>query len=584
MFFLSLLYYKIKSMRVLLISVFALAALLISSCSGSEQNVEDLVAKGGKKYGGEFKFMSSEKIKTLFPTYNTDLYSNRIISQIFEPILTINPKTFDVSPGVAESWTVSDDAKVYTLKIRKGIKFHNDDCFSEEGHELNAEDVKFTLDIACSGLKKNQISYLLINKIKGAKEFFEKSTTSLPKSGVSGVKIIDDYTIEITLVNSFAGFESILTHGSLGVSPREAFDKYGDDIEKHPVGSGPFQLATFENDKIELIRNPNYWQKDEFGNQLPFLGKITLTYSKDKKSELLAFRKEQIDMVLQLPVEEIEHILGSLQDAQDGKNVKHKVDSESSLSVMYIGMACESDEFKDARVRKAFNLAIDRNVIVDEWLEGEGWAATNGFVPTMNNYPNESVKGHTYNVQKAQSLMKEAGHANGADFPALDFYVNALEGSAVHKFCKAVASQLKANLNVTLNIKLCSLAERENAIASGKAKIWRSGWIADYPDAENFLALFYTGRVKHNSSSMNSFNFHNATFDQIYEQALSESDSDKRALLLAKCDQIVIDEAAVMPILTNDHIVMLNARVRDFEANPMESINLTRVFIKEARK
>src|SRR5690606_24378000 len=142
---------------------------------------------------------------------------------------------------------------------------------------------------------------------------------------------------------------------------------------------------------------------------------------------------EKIDLVLELPVEEIEHILGTLKEAQEGKNVRHKVESEQSMSMMYVALANDSEEFKDERVRKAFNLAINRKSIVDDKLEGEGWPAENGFVPAIANYPSERVKGYTFDPAKAKSLMASAGYPDGKNFPTLDFYVNAVKGSGVHK-------------------------------------------------------------------------------------------------------------------------------------------------------
>ena len=555
--------------------------LFVTSCG--DPAGEELVAVGGKKYGGEFKFMSEEKITSLLPTSSATQYTSRLISQIFEPLLQLDPKTLAITPGIAESFTVSDDAKVYTFKIREGVKFHDDDCLSS-GHELDAHDVKFSLDLACSGLDINSIGYLLINRIQGAIEFNKNSKTSLPKKGVSGIKVINDHTVQITLVNSFSGFENILSHSSLGIFPREAWDEYGKEIGNHPVGTGPFALESMEAEKIVLKRNNSYWRKDELGNQLPFLSKVIATYAKNKKDELLAFRNSSSDLVLEVPVEVIENILGTLIEAQDGKNIKHKVESESSLSMGYIAMAINSKEFSDVRVRKAFNIAVDREVIVNDWIDGEGWAATHGFVPKMNNYPIEEVKGHEYNPAKAKALMKEAGYPNGENFPTLDFYVNTTKGSTVYKAVSGVASQLKENLNINLNIKLCTLDEREAAIKSGKAKIWRAGWIADYPDPENFLAMFYSGNIMAESSMMNNFKFKNDEYDALFQKALLESDSEKRMALLVKCDQMVVDNAAIMPLRTEDHIVLVNARVRDFKANSMESLNLTNVFIKEPKK
>jgi len=567
---------------ILLISV-VLTGFLMVSCGEKELDVNSFVAVGGKKYGGEFKFMSSEKINSLIPTSVSDHYSSRVVSQLFDPLLHLNTSTMQVAPAVAESFRVNDDATVYTFKIRKNVFFHKDECFEGEPHELNAYDAKFTLDLACSGLEINNIDHLLVNRIKGAKAFNKATRKTFNPKGVSGITVLDKYTLQVQLNSPFSGFENIITNPSLGIFPKEAYMKYGKELYKHAVGSGPFALESITEDKITLKRNNNYWKKDAFGNQLPFMSKVIVTYTNDKRSELLAFREASVDLVLEIPVEEIEHTLGTLIEAQEGKNIIHKVRYEPSLSMTYIAMACESAEFSNADVRKAFNLAINREGIVETKLEGEGWVAMNGFVPSMYNYPNEKVIGHKYDVAQARALMAKSGYANGDNFPALDFYVNAVEGSNAHKLCQVISEQLKTNLNVTLNIKLCSISERQAAIVSGKAKIWRSGWIADYPDPENFLSLFYGGNIT-NSGSVNFFKFHSEEYDVLFERAVSESNLEQRTNLLVKCDQMIVDQAALMPILTDDHIVMVNARVRGFKANSMESLNITEVFIKEPRR
>ncbi len=563
--------------------LFAISAitLLISSCGSSPE--PELNAAGGKLYGGEFKFMSSEKVTNLYPLATSDIYTSRINSQIYEPLLKLNVQTLKVEPAIAESYKISDDAKVFTFKIRKGVKFHDNECFGGEGRELKADDVKYSLDKACSGNPGNKMSYLLVNRIKGAKDYYNKSKSSSPKGGVTGIRVINEFTIEITLTQAFPGFDKILTHTNLGIYPREAYEMYSEDMAKNPVGTGPFLLESMNDKGVTLKRNPKYWRKDEFGNQLPFLSKVVMTYAKDKKSELLAFRNKEVDIVLEIPVEDVENVLGSLQDAQAGKYVKHKVESKSSMSMNYIAFANESAEFKNSSVRKAFNLAINKNEIVDKYLLGEGWPAEHGFVPLMENYQIDKVKSQNQNIILAQELMASAGYKDGKGFPAIDFYVNAIEGSAPHKMCLGIAAQIKQNLNVDLNIVLCTILEREKAIVSGKAKIWRSGWIADYPDPENFLSLFYSGNIKENSSEINAFKFRNKNYDALFEKAIMEKDETKRNNLFSKCDQMIVDEAAVMPIMTDDFMIMVNSRVRDFIINSMENLDFSTMFIKDPR-
>ena len=571
-------------MRLTIILISFLLGALLFSCESTDKPIDSLVATGGKKYGGDFRFMSSEKISSLVTVSSVYHHTSRIVSQIFEPLLTIDMGTMNVVPSIAESFEVSDDATVYTLKLRKGVFFHPDACFGDKKHELDAEDVKFSLELACSGLEINKISYLLVNRIKGAEKFFANTSKELVKEGVEGIKIIDGNTIEITLVKPYSGFEYILTHSSLGIFPKEAYSKYGEKIGEHPVGTGPFVFESMNDENIILKRNNAYWKKDDFGNQLPYLGRVVMTYAKDKRSELMAFRKSEIDLVLEIPVEEVEHILGTLEEAKEGKNIKHKVESEPSMSIRYIALDNQSDEFKDVRVRKAFNLALDRDAIVDNALEGEGWASHNGFVPRMGNYPIENVKGFKFNVQKAKALMASAGFPDGKGFPEIDFYTNSVEGSKTHKMCNAIANQLNKNLGVKLNVKLSSVQERDIAIKNGTLVMWSEGWLADYPDPENFLTQFYGSNMEDASSFVNRFKFNNDEFNHLFEKAISEPNQEKRTELLVKCDQIIIDEAATIPVYTDDNTVMINARVRGFQINPMESLDLTNVFIKEPKK
>jgi oligopeptide transport system substrate-binding protein len=222
-------------------------------------------------------------------------------------------------------------------------------------------------------------------------------------------------------------------------------------------------------------------------------------------------------------------------------------------------------------------------VIVDQYLLGEGWATKHGFVPKMDNFPYEDVKGFKTDADQARAFLAKAGFPNGKGFPALDFYVNAIEGSSTHKMCQGVADQIKKELSIDLKIKLCTINERDDAINKGKAKIWRSGWVADYPDAENFLSLFYSGNIKENSMTVNSFRFRNTAYDALFRKAMMETDLEKRNKLMVKCDQMIIDEAAVMPIMTDDFILMVNARVRDFKTNSMENLDFSSIFIKEPK-
>jgi len=556
--------------------------LVLSGCS-SDEDLSNLRANGGAVYGGTFRFKSSEKISTLLPVSSSSIYTQRVASQLFETLLTLDPESEKIIPGLAESYSVNNNATVFTFKIRKGVFFHEDDCFEGETKELTANDVKNTLDFACSKTTNNEVYWMLINVIKGAKKNYETSHKGKISKGVSGIKVVNNNTLTIELEYPFVGFDKLLVHRSLGVFPREAYDKYGSEIGKHPVGTGPFMLDEWEDEKISLKRNPNYWKKDEFGNKLPFISGIDITYTKDKKSELMSFRNREIDLVLQIPAEEIDNVIGSLEDAQAGKNVKHKIDSKASLSTAYYGFATSTAPFNDLNIRKAFNLAINRESLINNWMQGDGYPCLNGFVPEMGDYNDKKVNGHLFNVIKAKELLAKAGFPNGKGFPKISLYVNTKEGSVVHKLATGVLNQIKENLNIDIPILMCSIEERDKAILDGSAKIWRGGWIADYPDPENFLNLFYSKNIGSTSAFSNPFKYKSKIFDNTFEMAMKESNPIKRMAYFHQCDQQIIDEAVIMPLYHSDFMTMINNRVKNFHTNSSEIIDCSRIFIRDKR-
>lgn len=555
-----------------LITSFVLFVFVLFSCTNTSEPVENLVALGGKKYGGEFKFMSSEKIQSLFPVNGMDIYSSRILNQIFEPLMRINPGTLETEPCLAESFDVNEDLTEYTFHIRKDVKFQKNDCFkNDEDRVLTPEDVKFTFEYATSGLAQSQASSLLKDYVKGGVEFNESTKDGLEGKSIEGIKVSGEDLI-ITLTRPYPEFEKVLSNVFLGIVSKKAFERYGESIDDNPVGTGPFILKTKTDEGVDLVRNDEYWRKDKFGNQLPFLSSVHMSYSENKRSQLDAFQKKEVDIVLEIPVEDVPFILGDLDSAH--LNVRHRVESQKSLSMSYIGMALGSDEFSDINVRKAIDLAIDKRYIIDHDLQGEGYYAEHGMVPEMGIYQSSDVQREGFNPERARKLLANAGYPNGKNFPKLEIYVNGLAGGMNQLVGESICSQLKKNLNLDFSVKMCSYLERDQAIQSGEAKIWREGWIADIPDPQNFFTLIY---------GENKYGYLDENFNSQYLAASSEMNPEKRNKLFVECDQIIADQVPLIPVMRGDHIVLVNLRVRDFMANPLRKLYLGDVFIKELK-
>src|ERR1051326_4069673 len=204
---------------------------------------------GGKYAGGVLRMNEVEDFRNLYPLDITEVTSHRIANQIYEGLIRLSQKDLSIVPALAESWTKNDDATVWTFKIRKGVKFHDDECFGGSGREITAKDFKWCFDNLCTASPHNQMFDLTCKKrVKGADEYYQSTKDKKPlEGGVSGVKVLDDYTLEITLNSSFAGFLNILAMPGCWLFPKEAFAKYGEDgLRTKAVGTGAFMLKTLK--------------------------------------------------------------------------------------------------------------------------------------------------------------------------------------------------------------------------------------------------------------------------------------------------------------------------------------------------
>ena len=349
-----------KFIKQYFVGILAIASLY--SCGGkkNEDSKADLLVEaegyyqeGDKKFkiynGGIFRINEVENFKNLFPHTMVDAVSARITQQIYQGLYKFNQLTLEPINCLAESEEVNADATEWIFKIRKGVYFHDDACFSDgKGREMNAKDVKYCFELLCENRPDNTNHELFTQRIVGARDFYEGKTKE-----VSGIELIDDNTLKITLTSSFSAFNSLLAHGACVIFPKEAYEKYGADMRVKCVGTGPFKVdAIDEGTQVRLVKNPTYWEKDEHGNQLPYLEIIKITFTKDKKSELSNFRKNNLDMIWKLPVDEMEAVLVSIEEAQQGGNPEFKYQQVNGLNTQFYCFNANSAAFKNKNIRK----------------------------------------------------------------------------------------------------------------------------------------------------------------------------------------------------------------------------------------
>jgi len=539
-------------------------------------NYSNTLVKGDRVYGGVFSYSLPEPLISFFPLETNSLSELRIISQLFDPLVKQSGSKGTIQNYLAKDIRFSNDGKLVKIKLKQGVLFHEDDCFrAGSSRELTAEDVAFTISFACSNNPLNQSGSLLMGKIQGSESFFNKGL--LPeKSTVDGIRIINDYELEIHLKQPYNNFKQLLTHPSLGILSKSSWAYYGKQLSNHPVGSGPFYINSSSSTEIQLAKNKDYWMHDVFGNQLPYLDEVHVLTNTKLTQEYPLFSKEKVDLLFDLPANELEKAFGTLTDAKKGKNLLHRVHIQKASKIHYLAWNLKAKPFDNPLVRKAFHFTLDKNRICNDILSGDGQVINRGFIPSCAYYSNPHLGIIDKDIIRARRYLKEAGYDEKHPFPPVSFLVNAQKGSNADLWCKEVCRQLKSGLGIRIQVEYIGTKERDRRIKNGKVQLWKAGWVGDYPDAESYLRLFFQG------AGTNSFgnNFYNTRFNQLYLNSISTSDMRQKIRYQQACEEIITNENAIVPIFSEDFFVLINLRVRGFEMNPSGIIDFSKIYLK----
>ena len=539
-------------------------------------------AKGPVHYGDTLNFVSTAPIESLFPLDATDLYAHRVGSQIFETLFIQDLKKDTVLPHLAKTFQYSKDRKKIIIRLRDDVLFHEDICYRGKSNKLTAYDVKFTLDFACSNHPLNNSGSALFEKIRGGKEFNIKNNGIPNEKGVKGIKVIDDYTIEITLNQAFVNFQKLLTSSNYGIFSKIAYNYYQNTIAKHPIGSGAFQLSWFDKEKIFLIRNKEYWKFDKFGNKLPYLDALNIRIINNKENEFIAFRNNKLDLLFEVPAENLSGILGDLQEAQQGNTLPHRVLVAPGTRISFLAFNCDKKPFDNPKVRQAFELVLDRERLCSEILNGDGTPADKGFVPPSQYYNNSELKHKKLDLNLAKNLLKDAGFNPNNPFPESVLYIVGPKNSLSSKWCEAYCKDLKTSLGISLKIVNCDFKTRDAAIKNKKADVWKVGWVADYPDPESYFNLFYNSENK-NSNQIAIPRLQNVAYNTAFSKAAIETNNKKRNELFLYCDKILQENYIILPVVIDDFVAVINLKVRNLELNPLGLVNFTEVYKKDLK-
>ena len=496
---------------------FSLILMLLSCNSNVNSSKDHLV----------FRYNEHKNIGSLDPAFSKDLADIWATHQLFNGLVQMDDQ-LNVEPAIAKNWTIADSAKTYTFKLRMDVFFHKHVLFGKDSTRLaNAQDFVYSFN----RLKDKSVA----------------SPGSWVLNKVDRFLALNDSTFQIKLKQPFPAFLGLLTMKYCSVVPKEIVEHYGNDFRSHPVGTGPFKFKRWEeNLKLVFRRNENYFEIDNQGQQLPYLEAIAITFLPDKQSEFLQFAQGNIDFISGLDGSYKDEVLtsdGQLRPlyAEDVNMIRGPY-----LNTEYLGFFMETHvtELQSLKLRKAINLGFDRRKMMTYLRNGIGIAANGGFIPKGLPGFNDSI-GFTYQPELAKQLVAQFKSESGNNNPEITLTTT----SNYLSFCEFIQRELqKTGLNV--NVDVIPASSLKDAKANGQLDFFRASWIADYPDAENYLSLFYSKNFAPNGP--NYTHFKNEEFDMMYEAAYLETDPNLRAQLYTKMDALVMTSAPIVPLFYDE--------------------------------
>ncbi|HCQ29230.1 MAG TPA: hypothetical protein DIU39_03025 [Flavobacteriales bacterium] len=558
------------------ILILSFVTALLAGC-GVDNNTSDTAADNENietsnklQLGGELHVSEMELNPIIDPIALVDAHTEHVSSQIFDGLVAYDPKDLSIKPAVAESWDVSEDGKTYTFHIRKGVYFHDDVCFENgKGRELTANDVLYTLKRICFNDPENSaFSVVAKDVIVGANDFYKKSDMD---ADLEGVKLIDDYTIQITLEKPNDNILNLLAASYSGIVAKEAVEMYG---HQQIVGCGPFILADRNEEHWVLEKNPNYYLKDDKGNQLPYLDKVIVNIIPSKQEDLKQFNNDAIDILVGLPASSVKKMVQENIEGFENKPPKYILERVPLMATHYLEFNIIDKPLDNKYLRQAINYAINREKIVSDILKGEAYGeGYHGITPpAFNGYKTNSIVGYNFNPERAKELLAKAGYPDGKGAPKIKLELN--RGGAKNiAIALEVQKQLQSVLNLNIETEAVSLAQKIKDEKLMRSEIFQTAWIADYPDPTSFLIMFY-GKIvpkdRNTPSYPNYSRYQNPKFDELFEKAQNTKDKKERYKLLLQAEQIMIEDAPVAVLYYDERFVLIKSNVHQFFPNPMD--------------
>ncbi len=482
---------------------------------------------------------------TLDPAISNDMASHLYIMQIFSGLVRLNDK-LQVVPDIAEKWQKSQDGKTYTFYLRPGVKFH-------EGREVKASDFKYSWERACDPDTGSQTAATYLGDIIGAQDVLVGKAKE-----ISGIKVIDDYTVEVTIDAPKAYFLCKLTYPTAFVL-EEANVEARKDWWHEPNGTGPFNLKEWKQGELLILeRNELYHGERAELKQVAFhlLAGVPMAMYEKGEIDVVPVFRDYIDTVM---------------DAASPFHQELVITPELSLS--FIGFNASKAPFDDANIRRAFSSAVDKERIIESTLRDMVSKADGILPPGMPGY-NEDLEGIGYDVDKAKELVATSEYGDVSNLPPITITVSGY-GNNIPAYLGAVIQEWQENLGVEASVRQLEPEHFIYNLKEEKDEIFILGWVADYPDPHNFLHNLF-----HSEAENNFFDYSNPELDSLLDRAAVEQDDAIRLSIYQEAEQKIVDEAPCLPLWFGTNYILVKPYVKGYVLNPLGIPDLSKVYME----
>jgi oligopeptide transport system substrate-binding protein len=503
-----------------------------------------------------FEYNETTGIASLDPAFAKNQSIMWAIHQLYNTLVEVD-SNMQIKPSLAKSYSFSADRKTVQFVLRSDVFFHDNKCFANaKGRRVLASDVAYSFNRIIDKEVASPGAWIFNNRVDTIKPFVA----------------INDSVFELRLQKPFNPILGILSMQYCSIVPKEAMEFYGNKFRSNPVGSGPFSFIAWEEGQALVLRkNVNYFEQDAAGNKLPYLDGIKVNFYDSKATEFLAFAQKRLDFINDIDASFKDEILsrsGNLKAKWNGKSILKK---HPYLNIEYFGILADSNSelvkkspLKMLKLRQAINYGIDKPKMMLYLRNSIGTAAESGFVPQgLPSFSKKNVVGYNYNPAKAKQLLKEVGYDKAPEqitLLTIPIYAN---------LASYVANELKQiGINVKVETVQKSLLLEQTSKA--QALFFRGSWIADYPDAENYLSVFYSK----NPAPPNYTRFSNKDFDALYEKALATTSDSERYALYQQMDNIIVANAPIVPLWYDMAIHLVQPTITGFKPNSLNMLEL----------